>query len=308
MNTPPKLIEAEIAAALAPLVSDRAFPVVMPQNVEYPAITFHRLKSEQRTEDAGVDEIRARPAQGIMSTFQIVIWAKSYLEGIQVFRQAKDALEGLGLFLDNAADGYDDKAELYTVVQEYGYFGDLNPERVGAAVSPPIIAPVVNGILDTVRSHFEQRLAMVEWYSPFRLQYATPAVFLELSNMSLGTPKGDETIPVSCNFQLLAAVPRSVGDISARDLAAELSALVYFNKWNQGASVSIPDDISADPVVYTPTGSGLLVWSVSWSQTVHVDISEPEPPCHLPPDTVLAGYNDEQPGNYETLVEDNRPV
>ena len=308
MNTFPKLIEAEIAAALAPLVSDRAYPVVMPQKVDYPAITFHRLKSEQKSEDTGADEIRARSAQGIMSTFQIVIWSKSYLDGIQVFRQAKEALEALGLSLDNAADGYDDKAEVYTVVQEYNYFGDLNPDRIGGAVSPPIIAPLVNGILDGVRSHFGERLSLVEWYEPTRLNYATPAVFLELSNMALGIDKGSETVPVRCSFQLFAAVPRSVGDISARDLAAELTALVYFNKWQQGTEVSVPEDISADPIVYTPSGSGLLVWSIGWSQTVFVDIREPGPPCYLPPDTVLACYNDEAPDNYETLVKDNKPV
>lgn len=306
--TMPRLIEAEIATALAPLVDKRAYPVVMPQGVEYPAITFHRLRSGFRSADTGSDEIRARAAQGLASTFQIVVWARSYLDGIRIFRAAKTALETIGLVIDNASDGYDSAADVYTVIQEYTFWGDLNADREGQAVSPPIVAPLVDGILNGVRDHFGDRLPVIEWYSPFRRHDTTPAVYLELSKMSLGAYKGDDTIPIACELQLLAALPRHAGDLAVRDFAAELAVLVESNKWELGAAVSFPDDITIEPMVYTPTGEGLLVWSVSWSQTIHVNL-EQEQPCHLPPKDVLVGYNPETaPDDYDHVVKDGERV
>lgn len=73
-------------AGLLALVSTRIYPLMLPQNPIYPAVTYSRVSGQRESAqqaDTGVARVR----------FNVTAWAETYLAGKEVSEQARLALQ-----------------------------------------------------------------------------------------------------------------------------------------------------------------------------------------------------------------------
>ncbi len=104
-------------AGVSALVGNRIYPVVLPENCSYPAITYQLITShETYTNDGPLGEVRAR--------IQIDSWGKRYGQVKAVAQAVRVALNGFtgqlpdGTYVfeiecDDASDGFDAPGSLY---------------------------------------------------------------------------------------------------------------------------------------------------------------------------------------------------
>lgn len=94
-------------AAVAALVSNRIFPLLMPQNPAFPAITYHRV-SGPRVHSHGGPSGLASPR------FQVSCWAKSYAAVRDLAEKVRLALDGrMGALLQNELHTYEPDTETF---------------------------------------------------------------------------------------------------------------------------------------------------------------------------------------------------
>ena len=74
-------------AGLAALVSNRVYPLIMPQGATYPAVTYQRISTEPREVAMGADPGIARPR------FQVTAWAETFAGAKAAGDQIRLALE-----------------------------------------------------------------------------------------------------------------------------------------------------------------------------------------------------------------------
>lgn len=106
-------------SGLTALVGDRIHPVILPEGVTYPAVTYQRISTYPRDSSMSVDNglVRAR--------FQISIWADTYASVKSVKEQVRGALQrytttGLqGSYLVSENDLYDEDALKYGVAIDF---------------------------------------------------------------------------------------------------------------------------------------------------------------------------------------------
>lgn len=105
-------------AGLIALVSTRIYPIVLPQGVTYPAVTYQRVSAEQR-ESCMVDDV------GIVKTrFQITAWTETFIEARNIIEQVRQALQrytaaGIqGIFILGEYDLFDDVALKYGAIMD----------------------------------------------------------------------------------------------------------------------------------------------------------------------------------------------
>ena len=109
-------------AGLVAIVSDRIYPVIMPQNPTYPTVTFQRIDGP-REHAFVVDAGLAHPR------IQVDSWGKSYASVKSVATQLRGAMERwadettnpvvLDSFLENDEDTQEAETGLYRVRQDY---------------------------------------------------------------------------------------------------------------------------------------------------------------------------------------------
>lgn len=111
-------------ASLMALVSTRIYPLALPQNGTYPAVTYFRVSSPRiRTFGTNL---------GASTRLQVSCWARSYLAAKGVADQVIAALDGfsgtlggvggvpvLALDLDNETDIYEPETGLYHVPLDF---------------------------------------------------------------------------------------------------------------------------------------------------------------------------------------------
>lgn len=116
---------AELAAdsSVSALVSSRIYPVLIPQDVDMPAIAYQRISGPRDYSHQGAGLVSAR--------FQITCQATSYSGAKSLAAAVRDALSGFsgtmgaggggggvkvqGAFVDNDLDGYGATAQEWTV-------------------------------------------------------------------------------------------------------------------------------------------------------------------------------------------------
>lgn len=115
------MVETELYSALTAdttifaVTSARIYPVVMPQNVSFPAITFERISSQPINGLAGylgMDNAR----------IMLNVWATRYDEAKELAEDVHDCLNKVTAFralLVNNLDGYDVDTGLYVVSHDY---------------------------------------------------------------------------------------------------------------------------------------------------------------------------------------------
>lgn len=123
-------------AGLTALISNRIYPLVMPQNPTLPAISYQEI-SRLQPHTMGDDPDLGRPR------YQFTIWAASLASARAVAKQLKAALQnqrnqlwgGAGgvtvtvLGPENQQEGYqrlDSGAEIFSISQDYFFWHDSN--------------------------------------------------------------------------------------------------------------------------------------------------------------------------------------
>lgn len=97
-------------AGLAALVGSRIYPIIMPQGVTYPAVTYQRIATEPR-ESCMVEDVGWARAR-----MQVTAWAETFSAARAIIEQVRGALQrwittGVqGCFIVAEYDLYDDEA------------------------------------------------------------------------------------------------------------------------------------------------------------------------------------------------------
>lgn len=107
-------------AATARRVNTRIYPVVMPQKVALPAVSYQRVSA---------DPVNTLSGYAGMMNAHIVInsWAQTYDEAKALALEIRTAMNGAAAFkslLVNELDGYDPDVSLYVVSQDYSCWGE----------------------------------------------------------------------------------------------------------------------------------------------------------------------------------------
>ena len=106
-------------AAVSALIGTRMYPLVLPEQCSYPALTYQLISSpETYTNDGPLGEVRAR--------IQIDAWGKRYAQVKAVSKAVRASLNGfvgtltdpdetevLEIECDDASDGFDAPGSLY---------------------------------------------------------------------------------------------------------------------------------------------------------------------------------------------------
>jgi hypothetical protein len=108
---------------VADIAGDRVFPVLLPERVRFPAVTYQRITTVRdytTTGPVALDRVR----------MQYDVWAMTYPECKALQRAIVAAIEGAGdgdpidsVRLDTAFDGYESEARVYRVSLDFIVFG-----------------------------------------------------------------------------------------------------------------------------------------------------------------------------------------
>jgi len=104
--------------ALAALVGNRVYPLVLPQNVALPAMTYQRISTLRVRSHSGPSGL-AHPR------FQFACWADSYAEAANVTRVLRLALDGFKLtpggaaLSENEIDDYEAETGRWRINADY---------------------------------------------------------------------------------------------------------------------------------------------------------------------------------------------
>lgn len=102
-------------ATIAAATSSRIYPLVMPQNVTFPAITYQRISDNPVNDLSGYSNL-SNPHLAINC------WATRYDEAKELAENVHDAMNTSTAFkaiLINDLDGYDPDTGLFVVSQDY---------------------------------------------------------------------------------------------------------------------------------------------------------------------------------------------
>ena len=107
-------IEADLFNSLKTLVSNRVYPLVMPQKGTLPAIVYARIANNAQNVlegGASIDQIR----------FQVDTYATTFAAARQLAAQVRSAMEGAGYkaTLQTEQDFFEAEVNYYRVSQDY---------------------------------------------------------------------------------------------------------------------------------------------------------------------------------------------
>ena len=114
------LIKAD--ADLKGVISTRFYPVIMPQNTSFPAMTYLRISGVRQQSHGGASGLA-------FARFQFDAWAKRYDDARDASEKLRLIIEGYsgtvlgvvinGILMLNERDGYENDTELYRVSTDY---------------------------------------------------------------------------------------------------------------------------------------------------------------------------------------------
>ncbi len=114
-------IEADLFAALtghaglSALVGSRVYPLILPQNPTYPAVTYQRISTPMAQVVTGA-------VAAASTRFQVNVWANTYSSAVNVAAQIRAALLAMTgatvtvheVLLDNETEGWADESGIYS--------------------------------------------------------------------------------------------------------------------------------------------------------------------------------------------------
>jgi len=271
------MIEQQIAAALETVLPGAVWPVIMPQNPAYPAVTYHRRDYEQTTDPWSLNPLQLRQAEGPRALFQVVIYGTPYTRCAELLREVKAALETVpGLMLDSVQDGYEFEQSIYAIITEWTVWGDLEARTLNEPGDWPLIQPFVDAILAGLEADFGDRVTTIGFHDPALRELSLPALVLDMTTLDIGEDTGDGRVPAQASWVIHCLMPQDAEDpeLLVRSMAAEVLGRVRMNKWGMGSDVSYPDELSAEQGTLFPGVSGHTHWTVSWQQVLYLQIDE----------------------------------
>lgn len=278
------LIEQELGKVLMFLVEDRAYPVVLPQGVKYPAITFHRLNGGWRSGQMN-GLLKLVDITGFQSEFQVAIWSPKYSEVSWLMPDVVNAVETIeSMELDAAVDNYEDKQgkKIFCKVIDFTAW-----ENIRNAVCPAPrpeqnnpFEPVTSAIVGTIKERLGAAVALVDLYEnqQMNLTVDLPAVLIEPHVLGKTPPRGDNTFPLQVSFTAYCLMPTGADQrLNAQWLAAQVVDVVDFNHWTLGRMVDHPEIQGIDSYTLRPGCNGFECWQVQWNQVMYLERPEPAP-------------------------------
>jgi hypothetical protein len=107
-------------AAVKRRINTRIFPVVMPQDVVLPAVSYQRISADPANTLAG--------ASGLVNAHIVInSWSRNYDEAKALALEIRTAMNTASTFkslLTNELDGYDPDVSLYVVSQDFSVWGE----------------------------------------------------------------------------------------------------------------------------------------------------------------------------------------
>jgi len=108
-------------AGLTALVGDRIYPIILPQKISFPAVTYQRISGIREYSQSGPSGL-AHPR------FQFSCWAKKYQEAKAIAEQVRLALDGYkgmmggpdgvrvdAVYIEDDHDIYDPETKIYHI-------------------------------------------------------------------------------------------------------------------------------------------------------------------------------------------------
>lgn len=100
-------------------INTRIYPVVMPQGVTLPAVSYQRVSADQN------DTLSGR--SGLVNAHIVInCWARNYDEAKALAQEIRAAMDGVRTFravMVNELDGYDQDVSLFVVSQDFSCWG-----------------------------------------------------------------------------------------------------------------------------------------------------------------------------------------
>ncbi|MEH0007287.1 MAG: hypothetical protein V6Z82_01015 [Flavobacteriales bacterium] len=130
-------------------------------------------------------------------------------------------------------------------------------------------------IVGRLREKFNNKVDLIEVYSPLSPTPEVVAMLLALENMAIEQSAGDGRVCALCDFSISALLPvtgYSLEQVSvaASNYAAALLQFIYNNKWGLGKDIGLPESISAQPALFEPGHTGYESWRITWGQSVYL--------------------------------------
>ncbi len=122
-----------------------------------------------------------------------------------------------------------------------------------------------------LEADFVDEHATVDWLKREVKDLPAPGILLDIEQLDIGEDCGDGRLPLECSFAAfcILSICTSNYELAIKGFAAKVMALLRYNSFGM-ETVSIPVNLSAEGVDFTPGKAGYICWAVTWQQMVYV--------------------------------------
>ena len=134
----------------------------------------------------------------------------------------------------------------------------------------------------------------VEAFPELDAEVRTPALLFGLTDMTLGTDRGEGKTSLVGRFQscILIDATRDKASLQAAILAAQMAAVLHNQDWDLEFVTGVPEGVHAQPEAPTKELEQFVMWSVQWIQEFEVgELQWPWP--DEPPGSLVLGFSPE---------------
>ena len=138
------------------------------------------------------------------------------------------------------------------------------------------------------------RVLHVEQFPELDAQVNTPALLYGITDMTLGTDRGEGKTALIGRFQscILVDADRPKASLQAAILAAQMTTVLKDQWWGLDFVTGPPEQVHAQPEAPTAELEQFVMWSVQWIQPFEVgEFTWPWP--DEPPGSLMLGINDD---------------
>ena len=143
------------------------------------------------------------------------------------------------------------------------------------------------------------RVLHVEQFPELDAQVNTPALLYGITDMTLGTDRGEGKTALIGRFQscILIEADRPKASLQAAILAAQMTTVLKNQFWDLDFVTGPPEQVHAQPEAPTAELEQFVMWSVQWIQPFEVgELEWPWP--DEPPGSLMFGFNDDTKGQF----------
>jgi len=133
----------------------------------------------------------------------------------------------------------------------------------------------------------------VEQFPELGSEVQTPALLYGLTDMTLGTDRGEGKTALIGRFQscILVDAVRKKASLQAAILASQMAVILKDQYWDLDFVTGPPENIHAQPEAPTQDLEQFVMWSVQWTQAFEIGTLEWPWPDE-PPGSLMFGLDD----------------